>query len=221
MSSTEQRSKAIKQQPLSHAIADELRKQIWSGEVKFGDRLLEADLSAEMEISRSSLREALQILEYEGLVVDRARKGTFVTEFTSEDMREINEIRLLLEVPALVNAVKYLDEEQINELDDMVELMKEKIDEGDWYSLFDLDMAFHLYLVNSCGNSRIIKIYNIIQVQIRTFLSKLGDYYADNKEQFLEEHKDLLKAIRTKDLEVVDKTATEHIKFASGNILNM
>jgi len=165
-----------------------------------------------MGISRSSLREAFQILEHEGLIDNVARKGTFIREFNKKDLDEIKEVRMLIEVPAVVQTVSTITDKDYEHLERILDLMKLEIKEENWYELFDLDMQFHHYLISLSDNSRIHSIYNVIVVQIRTFLSLLSDYYLDRKEIFYEEHKELLEAIRSGDKELVEKVAIAHIK---------
>lgn len=213
-------SRAIKTKSLGQAIAEELRKRIWKGEFKLGERLLEAKLSKEMEISRSSLREALQILEYEGLVVNKVRRGTFVAQFTEKDIQEINELRLHIEVPAMMKTAKVIKESQINELELIIQEMKQCIEIEDWFGLFEADMDFHIYLIQLCENSRIIRLYGIIQNQIRTVLSQLVNYYESRKHEFYEEHEELLRAIRTKNPVEVQNVALSHINHIYYQITN-
>jgi len=211
MINNQPKDKTIKIKSLGEVVADEIRRRIWAKEIHFGDRLIEADLSTQMGISRSSLRDAFQILEHEGLVDNVARKGTFIREFTKKDLDEIKEVRMLIEVPAIVQTVSRITEKDYEHLERILELMKMEIKEENWFELFDLDTEFHHYLINICSNSRIHAIYDVIVVQIRTFLSLLSDYYLDRKEIFYEEHRELLDAIRTGDKEFVEKIAIQHI----------
>jgi len=212
MINNQQEDKTIKIKSLGEVVADEIRRRIWSKEFNFGDRLIEADLATQMGISRSSLREAFQILEHEGLIDNVARKGTFIREFNKKDLDEIKEVRMLIEVPAVVQTVSTITDKDYEHLERILDLMKLEIKEENWYELFDLDMQFHHYLISLSDNSRIHSIYNVIVVQIRTFLSLLSDYYLDRKEIFYEEHKELLEAIRSGDKELVEKVAIAHIK---------
>ncbi len=200
----------LKPKSLSHFIADEIRRRIWEREIDFGERLLEPDLSAEFAVSRGSLREALQILEHEGLVVIKPRKGTFVATFTDKDLHEIYEARLLLEVFAFTNAVPQLKESDIQYLESIKQAMYERHDDK-WIELVNLDLEFHSYVVNLCRNERIIKFYKTIQIQIRTFLTRLAEHYVDRKTLYAE-HVELLEAIKTKDLPLVEQKVREHIE---------
>src|SRR5690625_3343260 len=87
----------ILQQPLSELIAVQLRKKIWNNELLFGERLLETELAEQFDVSRSTIREALRILEIEELVVSKARKGTYVATFSEQDIAEIIELRMIIE----------------------------------------------------------------------------------------------------------------------------
>ncbi|RAS72785.1 GntR family transcriptional regulator [Priestia endophytica] len=204
-------SRAIRKKPLGQFIADELRQRIWQGKFQLGEKVSETELSNEMGISRSSLREALQILEHEGLVVNKARKGTFLVEFKKADIQEINELRLHIEVPAIMKTAEIIEDHQINDLEEMIQEMKRCIASEDWFGLFAVDIAFHVFLVQLCGNSRMIRVYSIMQNQIRTVLSQLVNYYEVHKYEFCEEHEALLKAIKTRNSLKVQEVAISHI----------
>ncbi|SFE21850.1 DNA-binding transcriptional regulator, GntR family [Lentibacillus persicus] len=209
---------AIMQKPLSELIADELKHKIWNEEIQFGERLLETDLAESYDVSRSTIREALKILESEELVVSQARKGTYVADFTNHDVNEMIELRTLLESHAFKQAVARLKPEDTAKLEAIVNEMKQKADENDWNGLFDLDMTFHSYVVGLCGNTRIIKIYDSLQVQIRTFLMHLDRYYS-SPQAFYNEHKQLLEALVSKDGHIVNGRVREHIEYVETKLL--
>ncbi|MEO7653908.1 MAG: GntR family transcriptional regulator [Bryobacteraceae bacterium] len=78
-----------------------LSEAIFSGKIKPGERLNESQLSRELMISRAPIREALQQLEEQGLVVNKARRGMFVVHLEPEDVQKINSVRLILESECL------------------------------------------------------------------------------------------------------------------------
>ncbi|MFB4168501.1 GntR family transcriptional regulator [Virgibacillus sp. JSM 102003] len=210
----------IVQKPLSQLIADQLKRKIWNEEIQFGERLLETDLAESFDVSRSTIREALKILEIEELVISQARKGTYVADFTEQDLAEIIELRTLIESQAFTQAIKGLEKKHIEVLEQIVEQMKVKADEKDWNGLFDLDMQFHSYVVNLCGNSRIIKIYDSLQVQIRTFLMHLDQYYS-SFQSFYDEHKELLRALVSRDVHTVNESVKNHIAYVEAHLLGV
>ncbi|GAB3794427.1 GntR family transcriptional regulator [Virgibacillus kimchii] len=210
---------AIMQKPLSELIAEQLRSRIWDKDIAFGERLLETDLAEEYAVSRSTIREALKILEAEELVVSQARKGTYVSDFTAEDFNEMIELRTLLETTAFKKALPELDDEHLLKLEKIIENMRQKAKDKDWHGLFDLDTKFHSYVVDLCGNSRIVKIYQSLQVQIRTFLMHLDKYYTSHQ-SFYEEHKDLYEALASKDVKKVQEKVRTHIEYVEEKLLD-
>ncbi|MBY7142942.1 GntR family transcriptional regulator [Virgibacillus sp. NKC19-3] len=210
----------IVQKPLSELIAEQLRQQIWDRELEFGERLLEVELAEMFDVSRSTLREALKMLEQEGLVISKARKGTYVAQFSNKDLKEIIELRTLVEDHAFTDALSNLSEEHFQKLEAIINQMKEEVERKDWNALFDLDMQFHSYVVGLCNNSRIIKIYDSIQVQIRAYLVHLDQYYSSHQE-FYEEHKELYNALVTKDAKVVYGRVRDHIAYVGENLLGV
>ncbi|WP_077328263.1 GntR family transcriptional regulator [Virgibacillus siamensis] len=210
----------IVQKPLSELIADQLKTEIWNESIKFGDRLLETDLAERFDVSRSTIREAFKILETEELIVSKARKGTYVTDFTQQDLNEIIELRTLIESQAFKKAMPKLDDDHIQKLEKITGQMKEKADEHDWNGLFDLDMEFHSFVVNLCGNARIVRIYNSLQVQIRTFLMHLDQYYS-NPQSFYREHKELLQALISKDKNALEQRVSNHIEYVEEKLLGV
>src|SRR5690625_4318336 len=115
----------IVQKPLSELIADELKRRIWNKELEYGERLLETELAEVYDVSRSTIREALRILESEELIISKARKGTYVATFTKKDLQEINELRILLEAGAFLQALPKLEKKHFKELEKIIGKMKE------------------------------------------------------------------------------------------------
>ena len=90
----------IEKEVLRDKICDVLRTWILDGKLKPGERIVELTLARELNVSRAPLREALWLLERQGLVQIRAHHGAFVTQLSEQDIREIFEIRELLETLA-------------------------------------------------------------------------------------------------------------------------
>lgn len=204
--------------PLSHVIAEELKHAIWNKEIQFGERLIETELAERFQVSRSSIREALKILENEELVVSQARRGTYVAEFSLKDRQEIIELRVILEVHAFKQALPHLQEEHFQHLRDIIAQMREKAKENKWSDLFDLDTQFHQYIVHFSNNSRLKKMYDSLQVQIRTALSQLDKYYS-TAESFTKEHEDLLAALMSRDKQKVEQSVRQHIEYVEEQLL--
>lgn len=211
-------SQIIAKESLGELVAEQLRRSIWKREIQFGERLIESELSEKFEVSRNVVRDALTILEYEEMVISKPRKGTYVSEFSTKDWQEIIELRSLIESFAFVKALPNLHEEQFAHLEMILTEMKEKTESKNWIDLFDLDMKFHKYVINLSGNTRVIKLYNSIQVQIRTFLLYLDKYYSSH-EAFYHEQKELYEALLTKDPKIVNEKIQRHIEYVESQFI--
>ncbi|HZH92486.1 MAG TPA: GntR family transcriptional regulator, partial [Tissierellaceae bacterium] len=102
---------------LSKIVVDYIKESILSGLYKEGDHILETEVANTLGISRAPVREAIKELEKEGIVQTLPRRGTFVTKFSLEDIKEVFEIRMLLEnniFKILIYENKLSDEDFIN-----------------------------------------------------------------------------------------------------------
>jgi DNA-binding GntR family transcriptional regulator len=208
----------IVRKSLGEIIANHLKQDIYNQKIKFGERLIEADLAERFDVSRSTIRESLKILEQEELVMSKSRKGTFVSEFTEQDLDEMTELRLIIEPKAFMNALSCMERKNFQDLEQIIEKMKMEAENSNWNALFDLDMQFHQYVINMCGNSRIIKIYESINVQIRVYLAHLDQYYSSPM-SFYHEHRELLGTLLKKDASLIEKKLTEHITYVEEKLL--
>lgn len=206
------------QNSLGETIADLIKKSIWNQEYKLGERLLEKDQAEKYNVSRSTIREAFTILENKGLIVNKARKGTYVAHFTERDLKELIELRILIEKDAVIKALPLLTEADFEKLSMILEQMKTQIEIADWYELFNLDLDFHRTIVNTCGNSRIIKIFELNQMEMRTYLGYLADSYA-KPEDLYEEHLELFHLLKSHDVDKVEDGIRRHIIYAEEKLL--
>lgn len=208
----------IKQESLGILVANQLRQRIWDKEIHFGERLIESDLSEEFEVSRSTIRDALKILEYEELVESKPRKGTYVANFSTKDWKDIIELRIIVEEYAFVKALPHLNDEHFKNLKEILQKMEITANNRNWSKLFDLDLQFHSYVIELSNNKRVIKLYESIKMQIRVFLVYLDDYYSSYN-SFYEEQKELFEVLLTKDPVLIEEKIRTHIGYVEGIML--
>src|SRR5260370_41966812 len=107
----EERLTQVRFPSLPEAVAEKLREAVLAGQLRPGERLLEQKLAAGFGIGQPTLREALKELEFQGFVRKSPKKGTYVTELTTEDFRKIQEVRMALEVVAIERAARNITDE--------------------------------------------------------------------------------------------------------------
>jgi DNA-binding GntR family transcriptional regulator len=145
----------IERKSSRNRVYDAIREAIFSGKLSPGQRLTETRLSQEFDVSRVVIREALQQLAHDGLVVQNSYKGTNVVRLLSKEVNEILSVRILLESEAVREAKKRLTEEEKTELRAMVE----KLDSTrDPFLHTELDFEFHQKIWELSGNETLKRI---------------------------------------------------------------
>jgi DNA-binding GntR family transcriptional regulator len=146
--------------------AEEIRKKILAGELEPGDRLIEERLTEELEISRPPLREALRLLENEGLIDRLPRRGTFVRTLTNQDVDEILSVRSALERLAFETGIPVADPARLEPARRALAEMERCAREEDRGALVQAGYAFHSALIRIAGNSLLESIYASVQQRI-------------------------------------------------------
>ncbi len=202
---------------LRHKITDDIRKAIFNGQLKPGTRLREIEMSKQMGVSRGPIREALRMLEQEGLLVSQPYKETIVAEITREEVVEVLlPIRNTLEQFAIRKALPHMTETNYARLDELMAEMREAAAKRDIYKLADCDLAFHEYLVGLSDMLNIISTWKSIYNRIRLhFLTQALTY--DNLTDVCDEHEELLRVLRQGDIGEISEALTEHIHSVKWN----
>ncbi len=211
------RIKGITSGNLSDRVREYIKEEIFVGKYKSGDRILEARLAEELQISRAPIREAIRELEHQGLLRSVPRKGTFVVEFTREDVKEIHDIRLHLEERIFDKLISkdiltVEDFEHLKQIvDDMIKAARREGDKS--HKVVDitkLDMEFHKYLWKRSGNKWSIKIlsnlYNQLQLAMIIDVRLEGDL-----EEGVKKHLDIIKFLQRGDINRTKKALKDHI----------
>ena len=185
---------ALEGRPTAQVIADHLREQIVQGSIRPGQQINESLLASQLNTSRGPLREALQRLCQEGILISRRNYGVFVKEVETHDLREIYEVRESVESTA---ASRLLDGSP-KQIKDTCEVLKEIVGEmakqvatSDWQTIAGLDLEFHSALVAGMGNSRFIRIYKTLAAESRMCILDLEVSYP-RMDVLVQEHQNIL-----------------------------
>ena len=147
--------------------AGTLRDMIVSGELRPGARLVEEPLTETLGVSRVPLREAMRILEREGLITTVPRHGSVVTALSREDVHEIMTLRSALERMAAELAIPVTDPDRLAPLRDAVRGMEEAADVA---TLVRHAYDFHLGFVRLAGHGRLEEAYRSLALQMRVHM---------------------------------------------------
>jgi len=154
-------------QTLSHRIRDTLVRQIVSGELEPGERLVETRVAATFGTSQAPVREALRELETFGLVEIKPRRGTFVRSFVRETLHESYVLRAALEETA-TRLVLTAGNVPVERLRDDVARMERAARENDTEAVSLESVTFHRHIIEAAGNELIKRTWENLQIEART-----------------------------------------------------
>jgi len=195
---------------LVDAVYHSLEEAILSGRMRPGERLVEAWLAEQLEVSRTTVREALLRLEHEGYVVSRPRRGTFVTRLAREDALDLCYSRALMESFAVSSGYARVDDRLLSKLEGCIEQMGRCRLPNDVPALIQIDLAFHRPLIELGGSRRLIELWASLNGQIGALvLTSL-----ENKQARIDDvaafHQQLLDALRGGDARVAQQAVIDH-----------
>jgi DNA-binding GntR family transcriptional regulator len=197
--------------PRGQQVVETLRTAIISGRFEPGDRLIESALSAELGTSRGPVREALRQLENEGLVMSFPYRGAVVLGAVSDE--EVHEvlipIRLTLERHSFTRAIKTMTDDDFAELAKEIWRMEQAGKADDLLKLVEADLHFHELVISASGQLHTMQIWRTIWPRIRAYFVRYERYRSFEKT--VEEHRELLEALQTRDPEIVVAQLERHI----------
>ncbi|HZG57046.1 GntR family transcriptional regulator [Paenibacillus sp.] len=196
---------------LRHRIAEDIRRAIIEGKLKPGDRLLEVEMSKQMGVSRGPIREALRVLEQEGLIHSQPFKETVVAEFSTEEVVNVLiPIRLTVETYAMRKALPTFGEEDFAFLSQCLDSMRANGEAGDVVGLVESDLAFHEYIVVKSNVPNLMNIWSSIFTRIRLHFYMQDQNFEDISTVWAQ-HQPLLDTMRTGDVERACHELSRHI----------
>ncbi|WP_189988345.1 GntR family transcriptional regulator [Thalassobaculum fulvum] len=196
------------------ALVETLRAQIVSGELRPGEPLRQELLADRFATSRMPVREALRVLESEGLVVLVPHKGAAVAPLDPAELEEVYEMRVAAETLALRRAIPELSNAQI----DRAERIQDRAEAAGMQDFGALNKAFHTTLYVPCGRPRLlahIAALGDVADRYLTFTAGSLDY----RDRSHREHRALLAACRQRDEAAAVDLLTRHISEAGKTLL--
>ena len=205
-------------EPKRYVVSQEVRKQIReaiiSGRLTPGTRLNETSIAANMGLSRAPVREALKQLEEEGLVECIPYKGSFVKILSEDELSEIMSLRSNLEVFTVKLALEKRKAKDIDDLQALVNEMREAAVRGDVSALSDLDLEFHKRIWQMSGHRRLEDILTGLCSEIRLVIEMSSALYEDFG-NLVVEHQDIVDFFRRGELEHLIKYMENHVEEAT------
>ena len=203
---------------LEEQVYAALEDEILSGAIKPGDSLTELALVSRLGVSRTPIRGAIQRLSDEGLVDAIPNKGAVVVGVGERDLIDIYSIRMRLEGLAASIAAERMGEDDIKRLEESVELAEFYIKKADAEHLKELDSEFHNIIYGASGNRLLGKILSNLHKTIKRY-RKMSLSAQDRLIKSVEEHREILAAIKARDGALADELTSKHVAAAMQNIV--
>jgi DNA-binding GntR family transcriptional regulator len=192
-------------------VYGELRERILNLSLEPGARLHEAELAAELRVSRTPLREALRMLLAEDLVEQLPTGGMLVRRLDLQDMRELYAVRAALESLAAREACQRLTDADLDVLESLVEQMRLLVDHP--AELTRLGGEFHAAIAVIAGNRRCQQLLRQLHGHMRRYHA-LSSRREPRRRAALEDHRALFEALRARDPEAAERTVRDHVLAA-------
>ena len=197
--------------PLRDVVFHTLRDAILKGELKLGERLMEMHLAEKLGVSRTPIREAIRMLEQEGLAITIPRKGAQVAGMTEKDLEDVLEIRDALDELSVSKACEKINENSYRELEKAMEDFEVAVKEDDVRKIVEMDEHFHDVIYKITDNPKLENIVSNLREQMYRYRY---EYVKDNADydKLVSEHARILEGLKRKDKDYVKQIMHIHLE---------
>lgn len=205
---------------LKNVAYEYLLNAIMSYELKPGQVIVEQDVSDQLGISRTPIREAFKQLESEGLVHHFPSRGTFVTNLTVQDVEEIFQLREMFELTALKSAIHRITEEELRYIEGRLRYLDDKKSEepSTKEEFYGSDRELHELIMKYSGNSRMVKFHRTLEAQLER-LRRISSMTPMRLSKSRQEHLDILNALSDRDLDAATDALRLHLRNIKSSTL--
>lgn len=205
----------------TQVVVEVLRERILSGDIKPGKPLRQSTLAEELHVSRIPVREALLQLEAEGLVKFEAHKGATTAKLSSSQIRELFDLRVLLESDLLAKSIVNMTSDDIENSRAMLKILEDSTTQTNSSNVWsDLHTKFHASLYAAADRPNTMEIIQNLNSNsdryVRLHLSTIGDI-----PRAKEQHQELLKLCELKDVEAACQLLKDHILGSAQDLIDL
>jgi DNA-binding GntR family transcriptional regulator len=200
----------------AESAVERLRSEILDGTIVQGSRLRETELSSQLGVSRTPVREALRLLAAEGLVEVLPNRGARVVEWSAQDIEEMYDLRVMLESHAAARAAERIEPEALARLTELCTRMEQDLERhGDASSdvLGRLNSEFHDGIIRAAGSQR---LFSLIQTVVHTplVMRTFHRYSLAERRRSMTHHRELTEAFAARDARWASTVMQAHILAA-------
>jgi DNA-binding GntR family transcriptional regulator len=206
-----------RQESIREVVYRRIRDLILEGTIDAGERLVEARIASRIGASRTPVREALHMLEREGLIESIPRVGYRVREVSWEEVEEICEIRAVNEILAARWAMSRITQEEIHALEENIQRAYKKAQAGDVRSFVEYDAEFHEGIVRASGSDRLMELCEQLRRHMLRYRIK-SIFLPETVFGALKGHREILKSIKERDPRGIESAIKAHLEYVKKSI---
>jgi DNA-binding GntR family transcriptional regulator len=199
-------------------VADSLRTRIADGDLAPGQRIIELDVSRDLGVSRSPIREALLRLVEEGLVTILPYRGAVVAPLLRERLQELLEFRLVLERFAVERMIERAEDLTIANVRERARAIGSAVLSGNLNDAVEADLETHRAIIGSSGNELVKKAYEGLLAQFRRYIRLTSSHY-ERVGDLADEHEAILEAVSKRDVATARALMDAHITHGFAELL--
>ena len=197
--------------PLRDEVFNTLRERILKGVYKPGERLMEIHLADQLGVSRTPIREAIRMLELDGLVKLVPRKGAQVAKISKEDLQDVLEVRKALDTLSVKLACERITEDEIKLLNNAEREFEKALASKDVREIAEADVAFHDVIHSATKNGRLKSMISNLAERIYRYRFEYIKQQSDGGKTLMLEHREIMRCIESRDVESAVKATEIHI----------
>jgi len=203
---------------LKERVVRDLRNAVIKGRYAPGDRLVEADLCARYKVSRTPIREALNQLQTEGLVVIIPGAGAKIARLSRKNVFDIYDMLIIIESAACRLACGTIVDEQIAKLEEYEFLFEQATSRNDHELIFQLNLRFHWLITEAANNPYLMET----RLNFRHLINRISRIFPEIPGQCaasMEEHKGILEALKARKGRLAEFLMYEHLEAAKRHLM--
>lgn len=206
--------------PLRDVVFETLRDAILKGDIKPGERLMEMKLANKLGVSRTPIREAIRMLELEGLAVTVPRKGAEVARMTEKDMEDVLQIRESLEILAGSLSCDKATEEQLIQIEAEAGAFEEAALHQNLDEVVAADVRFHDAIYQATDNPKLQSMLSNLRKQVYRYRV---EYLKDVEiyPRLIKEHRQIIEGLKNRDKEAVQRIIVRHMDNQATAVKNI
>jgi GntR family transcriptional regulator, gluconate operon transcriptional repressor len=203
--------------PLAEDAAERIRDEILSGRLTRGERLVEARIAGQLQVSRGPVREAFKLLRAEGLLQEEPRRGTYVVSLSPNDVRDLYDLRAAVEARAAKLVARSHTDADVALLGSKLDALAAAAVAGDLRAVSRADLEFHEAVARLSGNGRLLAAFQRSAPLLKTLIA-LDEHLYASLDDIADEHRAMLEAIERGDGDEASRRFERHIEH-SGSLV--